>query len=76
MNNEGCKIKASDVVGTLGDVASVVPGIGPIVSIPLKIGKSILKLFGAGATEGFTQGELDRIMEVHNSFHARRKNGK
>ncbi len=75
MNSEGGKIKPSDVVGTLADVASVVPGIGAIASIPLSIGKSILKLFGAGAAEGLTQGELDRIMEVHDSFHARRKNG-
>lgn len=73
--SEGGKIKASDVVGTLGDVASIVPGVGSIVSIPLKIGKSILKLFGAGMNEGLTQGEMDKIMEVHDSFHARRKNG-
>ena len=37
--------------------------------------KSILKLFGAGMNEGLTQGEMDKIMEVHDSFHARRKNG-
>ena len=71
--NDGGKLKPSDVVGTLSDVASIIPGVGAIASVPLNIGKSILKLFGAGVDEGLSQSELDKIMSVHDSFHSRRE---
>ncbi len=68
----GGKIKPSDVIGTIGDVGSIIPVVGPAISLVSKIGKSIAKLFGGS----LTQKELDMAMEIHRRVNERERTRK
>ena len=65
----GGKIKPSDVIGAIGDVGSVIPVVGPAISLISKIGRGIAKLFGGG----ISQKELDMMMEVHRRVQERER---
>lgn len=64
---KGGKIKPSQVIGAIGDVGSVIPVVGPAISLVSKIGKGIAKLFGGA----LTQRELDMAMEMHRRVQER-----
>ena len=65
----GGKVKPSDVIGAIGDVGSVIPVVGPVISLVSKIGKGIAKLFGGS----LTQKELDMAMEIHRRVNERER---
>ncbi len=65
----GGKVKPSDVIGAIGDVGSVIPVVGPVISLVSKIGKGIAKLFGGS----LTQKELDMTMEIHRRVNERER---
>ena len=70
----GGKVKASDVVGTIGTLGSVLPGIGPAVGAIGAIGKGILKLFGGSINgSGLTQKEMNVLMEIQRRVQEREK---
>ena len=65
----GGKIKPSDVIGAIGDVGSVIPVVGPVISLVSKIGRGIAKLFGGG----ISKKELDMVMEIHRRVQERER---
>lgn len=80
-DNRGGAIKPSAILGTIAGVAGPAAVLAPIlapIAAPIAaiagIGSAIAKLFGGSLEDGdgFTQGEMDMIMEIKRRFESRR----
>ena len=81
LSGKGGAFKPSKLLGTIAGVAApaavLVPALAPIaapIAAIAGIGSQIAKLFGGSIEDGdgFTQKEMDMMMEIKRRMHARR----